>query len=191
MPLQNPRSNFPLPHTPLRPCASAGSPLPGTTALPSAVRHPSSPLVRRAAFTLIELLVVIAIIGILAGLTLAAVGGIQKRGARAKAESEIQAISSAIEEYRLAFGSFPATNNLVAELTASTVPAASSGNLSNTGANRRVFLEANPGMVNTNSSPWQFMDPWGNNYIYSTNTAGFFEIYSTGGGTDSNQFIRN
>jgi prepilin-type N-terminal cleavage/methylation domain-containing protein len=51
-------------------------------------------------FTLIEVLVVIAIIIILAGLILTTAGYVQKKGARARAETEIAAISAAIESYK-------------------------------------------------------------------------------------------
>jgi len=52
------------------------------------------------AFTMIELLVVIAIIIILAGLVLSTIGYVQKKGARARAETEIAAISAACESYK-------------------------------------------------------------------------------------------
>jgi type II secretory pathway pseudopilin PulG len=52
------------------------------------------------AFTLVELLVVITIIIILAGLVLATVGYVQKKGARSRAEAEIAAISAALESYK-------------------------------------------------------------------------------------------
>jgi|SRR4029453_727199 type II secretory pathway pseudopilin PulG len=52
------------------------------------------------AFTLIELIVVIAIIIILAGLILSTIGYVQKKGVRARAETEIAAISAACESYK-------------------------------------------------------------------------------------------
>ncbi len=55
---------------------------------------------RRHAFTIIELLVVIALIIILAGLILSTVGYVQKKGARSRAETEIAAISAALENYK-------------------------------------------------------------------------------------------
>jgi type II secretion system protein G len=169
---------------------------------PSVLRHPSSGLGRRpstrhqplatryggfAAFTLIELLVVVTVIGILAGLALAAMGGIQKRGAKAKAESDIQALSAAIEEYRRDLGSFPPTNriSLYAELTSDSTAGTNPINTT------KVYFEPPPGIVGTNGSQKFFQDPWGMEYQYTTNTNGFFEVWSTAGTTNSNQFIRN
>ncbi len=52
------------------------------------------------AFTLIELLVVIAIIIVLAGLILSTMGYVRKKGARSRAETEIAAMSAALESYK-------------------------------------------------------------------------------------------
>jgi type II secretory pathway pseudopilin PulG len=52
------------------------------------------------AFSLIELLVVIAVIIILAGLILSTVSYVQKKGARSRAETEIAAMSAALESYK-------------------------------------------------------------------------------------------
>src|SRR5437868_7828020 len=56
--------------------------------------------VRYNAFTLIELVVVVGIIIVLAGLVLSTVGYARKKGARARAETEMAAISAAIENYK-------------------------------------------------------------------------------------------
>jgi prepilin-type N-terminal cleavage/methylation domain-containing protein len=80
------------------------------------IRHsviPSSFVIRQSsfslsrAFTLIELIVVIAVIIILAGLVLSTVGYVQKKGARSRAETEIAAISAAIENYKADNGVYP------------------------------------------------------------------------------------
>ncbi len=52
------------------------------------------------AFTLIELIVVVGIILILAGLVLSTAGYARKKGARARAETEIAAMSAACESYK-------------------------------------------------------------------------------------------
>jgi type II secretory pathway pseudopilin PulG len=53
-----------------------------------------------AAFTLIELIVVTTVIIILTGLVLSTVGYVRKKGARARAETEIAAMSAALENYK-------------------------------------------------------------------------------------------
>jgi prepilin-type N-terminal cleavage/methylation domain-containing protein len=63
--------------------------------------------VETTAFTLIELLVVISIITILAGLILATAGYVQKKGIRARAETEIAALSAALESYKADNGIYP------------------------------------------------------------------------------------
>jgi prepilin-type N-terminal cleavage/methylation domain-containing protein len=62
-----------------------------------------------ASFTLIELLVVIAIIAILVGLTLAAAGGVIQHAARSRANSEVYAISTKLEDYKADNGAYPST----------------------------------------------------------------------------------
>jgi prepilin-type N-terminal cleavage/methylation domain-containing protein len=62
---------------------------------------------RPGAFTLIELLVVMTIILILAGLILATSGFVQKKGARSRTETEIAALSAALESYKADNGVYP------------------------------------------------------------------------------------
>jgi prepilin-type N-terminal cleavage/methylation domain-containing protein len=62
---------------------------------------------RAGAFTLIELLVVMAIILILAGLVLATSGYVQRKGARSRTETEIAALSAALESYKADNGVYP------------------------------------------------------------------------------------
>ena len=52
------------------------------------------------AFTIVEVLIVIAIILVLAGLILATSGYVQTKGKRSRAEAEIAAISTALENYK-------------------------------------------------------------------------------------------
>src|SRR6476661_2996624 len=69
-------------------------------------------------FTLIELIVVIGIIIVLAGLVLSMAGYARKKGARARAETEIAAMSAACESYKADNGVYPAnaaTNSLNAK----------------------------------------------------------------------------
>src|ERR1700752_3027483 len=59
------------------------------------------------AFTLIELVVVVGLILILTGLVLSPVGYARKKGARARAETEIAAMSAACESYKSDNGVYP------------------------------------------------------------------------------------
>src|SRR5947208_7625100 len=70
------------------------------------IRHSS--FRSEGAVTIIELLVVIIIILILAGLILSISSYVQNKGARARAETEIAAMSAALESYRADNGIYPA-----------------------------------------------------------------------------------
>jgi type II secretory pathway pseudopilin PulG len=59
------------------------------------------------AFTVIELIVVVGVIIILTGLILSTVGYARKKGARARAETEIAAMSAACESYKADNGVYP------------------------------------------------------------------------------------
>src|SRR6476646_9366246 len=87
----------------------------------SRLRHsgfdiPSSFVIRTSSFraegavTIIELLVVIIIILILAGLILSISSYVQNKGARARAETEIAAMSAALESYKADNGIYPRGN---------------------------------------------------------------------------------
>jgi type II secretory pathway pseudopilin PulG len=62
---------------------------------------------RYTSFTIIELIVVVGVIIILTGLVLSTVGYARKKGARARAETEIAAISAACESYKSDNGVYP------------------------------------------------------------------------------------
>jgi len=148
-----------------------------------------------AGFTLIELLVVIAIIAILAALILNTAGFIQKKGARSRAQSEISALSTALESYKVEYGDYPTAsgtfgttvsnnaNILYQALVASNATYNPSG---------KVFFEPYKGIcANTNytSTANYFVDPFGQPYQYKypgdTNKSGtnFFDLFSYGGST--------
>jgi len=77
--------------------------------------HPTkTPAASLQGFTLIELLVTITVIALLAGLTLAAVGGVNQKASRDKAKAEIAAISNALEQFKSVREDYPTnsdTNN--------------------------------------------------------------------------------
>src|SRR6266403_314614 len=65
---------------------------------------------RHNAFTLIELVVVSGLILVLTGLVLSTVGYARKKGARARAETEIAAMSAALESYKADNAAYPRDN---------------------------------------------------------------------------------
>src|SRR5438034_2207286 len=71
------------------------------------------------AFTLIELVVVVGLILVLTGLVLSTVGYARKKGARARAETEIAAMSAACESYKADNAIYP-RNNVTDNLNAQT-----------------------------------------------------------------------
>src|SRR5258708_7983786 len=89
---------------------------PGSRLRQSGFDIPSSFVIRTSSFraegavTIIELLVVIIIILILAGLVLSISSYVQNKGARARAETEIAAISAALESYKADNGIYPRVN---------------------------------------------------------------------------------
>src|SRR6476469_1253272 len=99
----------------------------------SRLRHsgfdiPSSFVIRTSSFraegavTIVELLVVITIILILAGLILSISSYVQNKGARARAETEIAAMSAALESYKADNGIYPTSANTNALDPATTNP---------------------------------------------------------------------
>ena len=144
--------------------------MPARPSHPLSTLRPLSSGLRSPAFTLIELLVTITVIAILAGITLAAMGGVNQKATRDQAKAEVTAISNALEQYKSVNDSYPAAGGN------STVPFADDG------ATIRPFYIANK--VQTNSSG-QLQDPYGNAYLYSTNRSGMknpasFDVYSKG-----------
>jgi type II secretory pathway pseudopilin PulG len=152
------------------------------------IRHSS--FSGRRAFTLIELIVVTAVIIILTGLVLSTVGYVQKKGARARAETEIAAMSAACESYKADNGIYPrdnTTNQYTDTLNArqnfdatqvvyqhasfylyTQLSGDNSGNRSPTG---KSYMEFKPKMLLPPGGSGPVIavsDPFGNSYGYST-----------------------
>jgi prepilin-type N-terminal cleavage/methylation domain-containing protein len=143
-------------------------------------------------FTLVELLVVIAIIIVLAGLILSTAGYVQRKGARARAETEIAAMSAAIESYKADNGIYPrdnTTNQYTDTLDArqntdptqtvyqnaslylyNTLFGATNGSRTpDVGARSYFTFKANQLSPSDETQPVAFIrDPFGNSYGYST-----------------------
>jgi len=164
----------------------------------------------RSAFTLIELIVVVTIITILAGLVLSTAGYARKKGARARAETEIAAMSAACESYKADNGIYPTDASTTEQLnsTASFDPAnyqAASqymyGQLAGDpdfdgvpNSTSKLYMQFKPNMLGTDNANKVYpRDPFGNSYGYSTKMAatgsgGYnptFDLWSTAGAAPS------
>ena len=104
---------------------------------------------KQKGFTLIEIMVVIVIIGLLATLVLPRVMGRQEQALVAKAQSDIQALASALKFYKLDNFIYPSTDqglqSLAAQPTGDPVPRH---------WKKGGYIERLP------------LDPWGNPYQY-------------------------
>ncbi len=114
----------------------------------------------KSGFTLIELLVTIAIIAILVSLITGIAGVANRKSADAEARSQIQIISTALEEYKLEYGIYPTpgTNNTLPVIL--------------TAAVTRISQELKDEVSQT--------DPWGRDYIYADVTKYSYTLKSLG-----------
>jgi len=177
----------------------------------SRLRHsgfdiPSSFVIRTSSFraegavTIVELLVVITIILILAGVILSISSYVQNKGARARAETEIAAMSAALESYKADNGIYPRDNpgsTYTDSLNARSLPSPVPSPSPNFYTNASVFLYTELSGLDTNQQPIAnkkayftfrpqmlghppgnsvtvayLLDPFGNCYGYSTANQG-------------------
>ena len=152
----------------------------------------SNPRQGKAAFTLIELMAVITIIVILAGLVVGGLGYVTDKQAKSKAVVQIALLSKALDEYKLEFGSYPATPASTTGLQSQILFKALYWDSDNDGKgvavgtgtgdeDQKIYLpELDPGTKdNTNKQGWtsaatapsastKITDPWGTEYRYRT-----------------------
>jgi type II secretory pathway pseudopilin PulG len=162
------------------------------------------------AFTIVELLIVLVIILVLAGLILSTSGYVQSKSKRARAEGEIAALSTALENYKADNGIYPTdtangtTNILDARTmfnpTAPQYAAASvflykelSGDLlGNRVPTGKSYFPFKPNMLlpkDQTQAVTAIADPFGHSYGYSTanqasSSKGYnptFDLWSTAG----------
>ena len=168
----------------------------------------------KRSFTLIELLVVMGIIGLLIALLFPAIGAARQAANRAKAESEVKGIETAILNYLRDYGRFPLVTsaadrdytgtdyqNLIRILRGSNVNV--SGQSWN--ARREVYLEVSAASVVNDF----LKDPWDRDYrvvvdgdfnnsitlgapLNTTLVGRSVAVWSTGpDGTNTNTFVRS
>jgi type II secretory pathway pseudopilin PulG len=171
---------------------------------------------RSPGFTVIELMIVIAIIIVLAGLILSTVGYVQKKAARSRAETEIAAMSAALENYKSDNGIYPTNSTTTEQVDPAVSPTPAAASLflyeqlsgdrnDDRAAEGKSYFTFKPGMLlpaSPSTNPvTAIRDPFGNPYGYSTaKSAGqaygynlTFDLWSTGGDTtgDQRQWIKN
>jgi general secretion pathway protein G len=122
--------------------------LPDANPLFSMKIHPPSAIIRRrGGFTLLEMVIVLGIIAVILGGSIAVIGKIGEGAKVQRVDGDFNAISSALQTYKLNAGQFPTTQQglqaLVTKPTGTPVP------------RRWVSL--------AKSVP---LDPWGAEYIY-------------------------
>jgi len=148
------------------------------------ISHPLSRRQSRRGFTLIELLTVIAIIAILVSIVISITGGVSEQQARAKATGEMQALATALEQYKKANGDYPYYNTTMGEDGMYRVLTCLSGF---TRPNGQFFTNANDEEIRTKNLiqfddfytgeaqtavyaiedvPDALLDPWDNPYQY-------------------------
>lgn len=130
--------------------------------------------------TLIELTIVIVILGILAAFIAPRVMNAPQKANVAKAQTEISGIKTALEQYNLATGEYPTTEQGLNALWRAPSPAPPNWD--------GPYID----------SP-NFVDPWGNPYVYrhpGTHYGYQYDLYSMGkdgkvGGTELDSDITN
>ena len=131
-------------------------------------------------FTLIEILVVVVIIGILAAIVVPRVMDRTGDARQTKARSDIQALSTALNMYRLDNFNYPGTNQGLEALVSRPGGSPEARNWRNGG-----YIDRIP------------KDPWGRDYVYlSPGQRGDFDLYSLGndgqpGGEGENADVGN
>jgi type II secretory pathway pseudopilin PulG len=154
----------------------------------------------------VELLTVMIVIAILAGLILGTAGYIQKKGARARAEAEKAAFSSALENYKADNAVYPrdattdqldpATSGdpknykdaslflykeLVGDRDADGATDSGARNYMGEGLTPRMLGRADASKPPSTSNPITFLqDPFGNSYGYSTAYQSWLEAGGSG-----------
>jgi prepilin-type N-terminal cleavage/methylation domain-containing protein len=189
---------------------------PSSFELPSSfdIRH-SSLRANIAAFTIIELLVAMAIILVLAGLIFATSTYVQNKGRRSRAETEIAAMSAALENYKADNGIYPTDpgkTELVDPNISPPPPGASlylyeklAGDSNDDRVVETAFyfsFKANQLSPADQTQNVTFIrDPFGNSYGYSTakaanpaGTIGYnptFDLWSTANETNPARWVKN
>jgi general secretion pathway protein G len=112
-------------------------------------------------FTLIELMVAVVIMAILMGLVIGLSGLARRKSVDAQARAELQTLATALEEYKLVAGTYPASLNIL------------------TNQNQAISRIEIPLREKV-----RINDPWSRPYIFTNITRYSYTLYSQGALTD-------
>lgn len=145
---------------------------------------------RRSGFTLIELLAVITIIVILAALVVGGMSFAKEKQANEKAKIQVARIITALEEYKLDNGSYPASTSPDGKAQSNLLyRALYQDAVDDTTKTKKIYLaELDPasnkqGWVSGTGAAATIKDPWGSEYLYRTGAAAEnpdFDLWSMG-----------
>lgn len=143
----------------------------------------------RPGFTLIEMLAVITIIVILAGVVVGGMGFVKDKQNQSKAELQVKLIASALERYKLATGSYPASIDPQGRGNTNDLYRALYWEGAQEGSNGEIYLpDLDP---DHNGQGWTegtgenviIVDPWGSEYRYRSGESARnpdFDLWSVG-----------
>jgi len=146
---------------------------------------------RVGGFTLIELLIVMAIVMILAGLVLGTSGYMQRRAARERAETEMVALATALENYKADYGAYPEGTNV----SGGSFPQENDFLVEALQPEEgEVYFEFSKSMLSGSNVVDPFRENYGYQYPGDPTRSGtnFFDLFSrAGAGTNTNGWIKN
>jgi prepilin-type N-terminal cleavage/methylation domain-containing protein len=162
-------------------------------------------LSHRRAFTLIEILVVIAIIAVLAALTLSTAGFVRQKAARQLATNQLAAMEAGLEKYKQDNGDYPEGD--FGNPASDEEPTSNMGLYTNLVPDDRApYVEFQRAQLSltppTGGGTTNIVDPFGNKwgYVYKlvggkysgiTNTDYGYDLWTTCGTTNRNQWVKN
>lgn len=155
---------------------------------------------KRVGFTLVEVLVIMAVITVLSAIVLGALPGIWSSMARSRTVTEIQAMETALENFKTDGGQYP-PGNATGYNPTDYIPSSVSLYTNLCGRNSitsavtgKSYMTIKRSQLGTSGLYSYIQDPFGRAYGYCTNgpmNPTSFDLWSTAGKTDNAQASTN